>query len=155
MTPSPQVLAVLCSQEFMDDCNDKFASVDADANGELSPEELFPVVQYLIAKMMANPWAITMEHLLRFIEVFDADGNGSISAREFYSFYQFLAVVGYLEAKSDAEDTTAAEEVEVAPGSPLTSSHGSTKTDSTVSASHVGGAWAPEAGQGRSQWAGE
>ena len=53
-----------------------------------------------MAKVSANPWAITMEHLERFVEVFDADANGSISADEFYVFYQFLAVVGYLEGRA-------------------------------------------------------
>ena len=47
---------------------------DADGNGVLTPDELFPVIEELMRK---NPWAVTMEHCVKFAAIFDADGNGA------------------------------------------------------------------------------
>ena len=50
------------------------AEGDSDGNGVLTPDELFPVIEQL---MRRNPWAITMEHCVKFVDVFDASRTGA------------------------------------------------------------------------------
>ena len=91
------VLAQVCSEQFAITTTEKFREVDTDGNGVLTPDELFPVIEELLA---ASPWAITMEHCVQFTDIFDADGNGSISINEFYVFNQFVALLSFIEAQS-------------------------------------------------------
>ena len=79
-----------------------YDAFDTDGNGVLTPDELFPVIE----EMVEVPWAVTMEHCNRFVEIFDENGDGVIGLDEFATFCQFVALISYLEwQRMEAEET--------------------------------------------------
>ena len=77
---------------------EQFALIDVDGNGVLTSDELFPVIEDLVQ----CPWAITMDHCHKFVQIFDADGDGVISVGEFHDFCIFVALISYLEYQNEA-----------------------------------------------------
>merc|ERR1719191_1569219 len=80
-------------------CLEKFDSLDADKNGVLSPDEIYPVILELSSEQPLN---ITMEHCLRFVGIFDAAGNGVLSRQEFTDFIKFVWFMRWLESQEEA-----------------------------------------------------
>ena len=76
----------LFSDELIDRAMGEFDALDADGSGNLSPDELAPVIVEL---SKAQPWSVSLEHCLKFAAVFDADGNGTIERDEFLKFVHF------------------------------------------------------------------
>ena len=54
--------------EFAKHCDDWFDDLDADKNGVLSADELFPVIEHLLRE---EDIEVTNEHIAEFTEVFD------------------------------------------------------------------------------------
>ena len=95
----------LTSMDFAVSCAKVFNAADADKNGYLTPDELFPILQRLL---MASPRALTLENCARFADIFDSNKDGVISGSEFKSFCQFFSLIGYLEDQAFAEAEAAA-----------------------------------------------
>jgi len=89
----PALAADFQEASFADACGAGFDRVDIDGNGELSPEELFPVVGKLAGTSQVS---ITLDHCRRFVAIFDLDGNGVITRDEFANFSRTMMVVGYI-----------------------------------------------------------
>ena len=68
---------------FAEMCTDMFDKLDADRNGTLSPDELFPVIEGLVNE---HPMSITLSHCRAFADVFDANKDGVISKEEAVCF---------------------------------------------------------------------
>ena len=76
--------AYVTSNEFLDACMDRFDALDADGNGSLSPDELWPVVVEMSgANDLTN---ITLDMCERLSQLFDEDGDGTIDRGEFVLF---------------------------------------------------------------------
>ena len=92
----------LDNEKFVSYAVEKFKSVDLDGNGVLTPDELYPVIE----EMVEVPWAVTMDHCNRFVDIFDDNGDGVIGLDEFATFCQFVALISYLEwQRAEAEET--------------------------------------------------
>jgi len=85
----------LVSDDFIVLCKQRFAELDKDGNGSLSPDELHTIICELSD---AQPYAIDIEHCKEFTEIFDMDGDGVIRTDEFVDFARFLCVMNYLES---------------------------------------------------------
>jgi len=99
----------LSSQTFVDECKQNFADLDKTNQGELSSEDLIPVV---VEFAMANGHDITSEDAIKFAAFFDQDGNGKIDMGEFYELVQFVLLCFYLETddgRTVIENATAEE----------------------------------------------
>ena len=92
------VRAYLSSEEFVEATVEKFNGVDEDRNGVLTVDEIFTVIEDLVQ----CPWAITLDHCHKFVQIFDADGDGVISVGEFHDFCIFVALISYLEYQNEA-----------------------------------------------------
>jgi Ca2+-binding EF-hand superfamily protein len=90
-------------------CYAKFDALDVDRNGVLSPIEVFPVIQEL---SLEKPVAVTAEHCVRFVEMFDQAGTGVLSRSEFSDFIKFVWFMRWLESQAEAP---MAEESELVP----------------------------------------
>ena len=66
-----------------------FAELDADGSGDLSPDELYPLLVQL-ADAAAVPWAVTWEHCTAFTAVFDAGGTGALELDDFADLAHFV-----------------------------------------------------------------
>jgi Ca2+-binding EF-hand superfamily protein len=99
----------LSSQTFVDECKQNFADLDKTNQGELSSEDLIPVV---VEFAMANGHDITSEDAIKFAAFFDQDGNGKIDMGEFYELVQFVLLCFYLETDDgrNVVETATAEE---------------------------------------------
>jgi Ca2+-binding EF-hand superfamily protein len=100
----------LSSLEFETMCAEKFAGVDVDANGMLTLEELYPVIEEMTGE---HPISVTLDHCQQLMDVVDSNKNGSISKDEFKEFIQFVCLVKWLEGLAQ-EEAAIAEEVMVA-----------------------------------------
>ncbi|KAH8074618.1 Ca2-binding protein [Aureococcus anophagefferens] len=98
--------AYVTSNEFLDACMDRFDALDADGNGSLSPDELWPVVVEMSgANDLTN---ITLDMCERLSQLFDEDGDGTIDRGEFVLFSQFVMAVDFLETEANRADDTEA-----------------------------------------------
>ena len=84
----------LTSQEFADECQEKFMDLDTDGNGVLTPDELFPIVGDLLG---TYAWGVTPQQCQTLAQVLDLDGDGVISADEFLSYCQVVAFTSFVE----------------------------------------------------------
>lgn len=103
----------LCSPEFATSSAEQFNSLDADGNGVLSLEELYPVIQMMTGE---HPIAITLDHCQQLLEVVDSDKNGSISKDEFTEFVRYISLVKFLEGIAEeqaAQAQISADEVRI------------------------------------------
>jgi Ca2+-binding EF-hand superfamily protein len=95
----PQWLQDLVSGEgFGEYCDMKFAEVDSDGNGKLTPDELFPIIEEMVTE---HPLSITYEHCIEFAKVFDDNMDGVISRSEFRRFFEFMVVYETLNHDED------------------------------------------------------
>lgn len=97
------------NKEFNDLVTDKFQQYDTAKRGFLSSEEVFPM---LVSLTHEQPVSLTMEHCVRFVEVFDADKSGTLDIQEFRDFLRFSLAMAYLEAKSAGGDVDGEEMVD-------------------------------------------
>merc|ERR1719460_1788374 len=88
--------------DFGDYCDAMFAKVDADGNGKLTPDELFPIIEEMVTE---HPLSITMDHCVGFASVFDTNNDGVISRSEFRKFFEFLVVYECLSHDPDLLST--------------------------------------------------
>ncbi|KAH8048228.1 Ca2-binding protein [Aureococcus anophagefferens] len=76
----------LSAQAFVEDCDLRFAALDADGNGTLDAKELLPLVVELTQAHHAV--SVTPDHCEALVAIFDTDGNGVIDKKEFVEFTQ-------------------------------------------------------------------
>lgn len=84
--------------EFTKHCEEWFGELDADKNGVLSAEELFPVIEHFLQDEEIE---VTKSHVEEFTEVFDENGDGVISRDEFESYCRFQVIALYLHHHPD------------------------------------------------------
>jgi len=86
----------LTSDEFVEQCLDRFDDLDKDKNGVLEPNELFPLI---IELSEAHPYSIDMAQCERFTAIFDLRGDGVVRIDEFLDFARFLAIMSYMDSE--------------------------------------------------------
>jgi len=80
-------------QETFDDpgfklsCMAKFDTLDINNDGYLEAKEVVPIVIELSAQ---NPNAVTLDHCLRLVDIFDTARNGVLNRDEFFDFVKFV-----------------------------------------------------------------
>eukprot|EP00929_Paragymnodinium_shiwhaense_P104960 TRINITY_DN697_c0_g1_i1.p1 TRINITY_DN697_c0_g1~~TRINITY_DN697_c0_g1_i1.p1 ORF type:complete len:1471 (+),score=501.24 TRINITY_DN697_c0_g1_i1:97-4413(+) len=104
---------VLCSDEFLDECEAKFFDLDTDKSGGLDPVELIPVVATFCT---ARNMVIDVDKSSRFMTVFDRNGDGVIKEDEFIDFCQFLVVMTFLTGQVPEEGAGQIEPVDSSVG---------------------------------------
>jgi Ca2+-binding EF-hand superfamily protein len=98
-----EVFDEITSPQLIANCQERFARLDVDKNGVLSPEELFPIVVDLA---QAHPYAINQDHCVNFTKIFDVRGDGVIHEDEFIEFARFLCIMSYLQSAEGQEKVT-------------------------------------------------
>jgi len=83
------------SDEFVEQCHQRFAELDMDKNGVLSPTELLPIIVDLTH---AHPHSVDIEQCERFAAIFDQRGDGVIRMDEFLDFARFLIIMSYMNS---------------------------------------------------------
>jgi len=91
----------LTSDDFVNLCHSKFMELDADGNGTLSPEELFPLIVELSS---AHPYSVDLQQCERFTAIFDIRGDGVIRLDEFVDFARFLEIMSYLQSDEGKQE---------------------------------------------------
>eukprot|EP00746_Dinoflagellata_sp_MGD_P162294 gnl/MRDRNA2_/MRDRNA2_89788_c0_seq1.p1 gnl/MRDRNA2_/MRDRNA2_89788_c0~~gnl/MRDRNA2_/MRDRNA2_89788_c0_seq1.p1 ORF type:complete len:1450 (+),score=368.34 gnl/MRDRNA2_/MRDRNA2_89788_c0_seq1:99-4448(+) len=84
---------------FITECEAQFDALDTNKNGSLQPEEVFPLVVELVA---GRPVAVSSDHCMKFIEIFDDDNSGGLDRSEFADFMRFVCLMQWLEAEDAA-----------------------------------------------------
>lgn len=95
---------------FITECEAQFDALDANKNGTLSPDEVFPLVVDLVA---GRPVAVDTLHCMKFIEIFDDDNSGGLDRAEFADFVQFVCLMKWLEAEDAARQQVEEDELRV------------------------------------------
>ena len=93
-----KLAASLEGPEFTKHCEEWFSDLDADKNGVLSAEELFPVIEHFLQDEEIE---VTPAHVAEFTEVFDENGDGVIQRDEFESYCRFQVIALYLHHHPD------------------------------------------------------
>eukprot|EP00746_Dinoflagellata_sp_MGD_P158374 gnl/MRDRNA2_/MRDRNA2_86455_c0_seq5.p1 gnl/MRDRNA2_/MRDRNA2_86455_c0~~gnl/MRDRNA2_/MRDRNA2_86455_c0_seq5.p1 ORF type:complete len:1290 (+),score=317.82 gnl/MRDRNA2_/MRDRNA2_86455_c0_seq5:478-3870(+) len=96
----PWIQETMQDPAFIEQCHAKFDQLDADRNGFLTPDEVFPIILEL---SLEHPVAVTYEHCARFVDMFDAAGNGKLSREEFQEFVKFVWFMRWLESANETE----------------------------------------------------
>jgi len=95
----PDLLECMSSDEFKERCAVEFDALDADKNGTLSADELFPIIVGMTADDPVHPSAVTYDHCQRLLKIFDETNSGNLTKTEFYDFVKFMYLMSFLEAK--------------------------------------------------------
>lgn len=95
--------ALLNDPYFEDTCHDRFLSLDDDASGVLTADELWPAVLQLAQEHDWASQSVGPEHCTRFMKIFDDDGNGELDEPEFAAFARFVLVMAFLESQHASE----------------------------------------------------
>lgn len=85
----------ITSDEFVQNCAERFTQLDKDKTGVLRPHELVPLVVDLTGAYAST---VTAEHGVRFTKIFDIHGDGVLRPDEFLDFLRFLTIMGYLQS---------------------------------------------------------
>jgi Ca2+-binding EF-hand superfamily protein len=101
----PDLKEELISQEFADMCAEEFRSVDTDKSGVLEPKELIPLILQLSE---GHKLALTYDHVLEFVSIFDTLKNGVLTLGEYVNFARFMVIVAYLESAEGQATSDAA-----------------------------------------------
>jgi len=86
----------LMSEEFRKMCMKEFKEMDQDFSGVLEPKELMPLVMNMAE---AHQFALTEEHCVKFVDIFDSKRNGVLTLSEFITFVRFMLVMAYLDTE--------------------------------------------------------
>ncbi|CAE7225287.1 Ift74 [Symbiodinium sp. CCMP2592] len=93
----PEQLRVnLASTEFSTLCDEKFRALDVEDRGELTSDDLIPVIVEL---SRAQKDSISTEQCRKFADMFDSNQDGLINIAEFTQMVQFVTVAGWLESQ--------------------------------------------------------
>lgn len=96
------IQSFLNDSDFTRNAKIKFDQLDIDHDGNLSAEELHPVlVELLSAHSKEN--TVNSSHCARFVELIDTDKTGKVSLDNFIDFCRFTCVVSYLETQDNEE----------------------------------------------------
>lgn len=88
-------------QEFLATCNERFDAVDVDGSGDLTPDELLPM---LMEMSDTAPWEVTWDQLVAFVDIFDENGDGVIDREEFVKLTKFMIIGALVEAVLAAQE---------------------------------------------------
>lgn len=98
------LMAWLLGQEYAEQCCASFAALDADGNGSLDAEELYPVIIEVVGGYCADCVCfVDLDCCRRFISIFNPSGTGSITKAEFVDFARFLVTLSYLQTDEGQE----------------------------------------------------
>ncbi|CAJ1444852.1 unnamed protein product [Effrenium voratum] len=81
---------------FVDLCVQKFKSLDKEERGDLTSDDLMPVIVEL---SRTQEESIAAEQCRKFADMFDSDQDGLINVTEFTQMVQFVTVAGWLETQ--------------------------------------------------------
>jgi len=86
----------LMSYDFEQQCIEDFMSLDKAKTGVLEPKELIPVILQL---SQGHQLALTFDHVMEFVELFDTQKNGVITQSEFVTLSRFMMILAFLETE--------------------------------------------------------
>ncbi|CAE6913171.1 cadA [Symbiodinium sp. CCMP2456] len=86
----------LASAEFSTLCDEKFRALDVEDRGELTSDDLIPVIVEL-SRVQKD--SISTEQCRKFADMFDSNQDGLINIAEFTQMVQFVTVAGWLESQ--------------------------------------------------------
>merc|ERR1719265_317964 len=88
------------NETFMQECVEKFETLDRDLSGRIEAQELYPVILELAEE---HPLSITEEHCDELLQIFDKDGNGYLDVKEFVDFIKFVFTISWLNYQAETE----------------------------------------------------
>jgi len=88
------MLEIFAQPDFEAEVNAKYDALDADGNGTLSPDELYPVILEMSG---GHPMSVTIDHCRRLTKMFDEEKKGVLSRREFVDLVKFIWLHLWLE----------------------------------------------------------
>merc|ERR1719482_2228604 len=80
------VTEMINGPDFTEHCAEMFTRIDADGNGVLDAQELYPLIVELLNE---HPISVTEMHCQEFVEMFDNTGRGVIGKDDFKDFVKF------------------------------------------------------------------
>merc|ERR1719456_1014492 len=80
------VTEMINGTDFAEHCADMFTKIDADGNGVLDVQELYPLIVELLNE---HPMSVTEMHCQEFVEMFDSTDRGVIGKDDFKDFVKF------------------------------------------------------------------
>lgn len=86
----------------------RYERLDEDKSGAIDAEELYPIIVELTN---SEPWAVTYEHCVKFLRIFDTDGDGTISLPEFQNLLRFCVLMTTVEGSTKEEEAEGARTV--------------------------------------------
>jgi Ca2+-binding EF-hand superfamily protein len=95
----PELTEMMASEDFKKEVQAKFDLLDADGNGVLTADELFPVIEELSTQ---RPLSVTYDHCMKLLAIFDDSKSGNLTRDEFFEFVKFLFLMQYLDSKAAA-----------------------------------------------------
>ena len=91
---------MLKSEDFINLRVEEFNGLDADGNGTLELDELFPLIEAIGS---VHPFSITYDHCQQFMELFDENGDGVLQLEEYINLVTYVVALACLKHKSDAD----------------------------------------------------
>mmetsp|Transcript_67218 Transcript_67218/g.105055 ORF Transcript_67218/g.105055 Transcript_67218/m.105055 type:complete len:1078 (-) Transcript_67218:41-3274(-) len=86
----------LTSPDFESQCMEDFKLLDKAKTGVLEPKEVIPLILQLSS---AHHMALTTDHVMEFVDLFDTGRNGVITPMEYVNFSRFMMILAYLETE--------------------------------------------------------
>lgn len=86
----------LMSYEFEQHCLNDFKSLDKNQTGVLEPHLLIPLILQLSE---GHHLALTYDHVMEFVGLFDTLRNGVITPAEYINFSRFMMILAFLETE--------------------------------------------------------
>ena len=90
----------LRSAGFARQCEARYASIDADDNGVLDPDELHPLLVSLTSSH--SQVDVSHAHCVQFMTIFDSDHDGVITRGEFAKLCRFIVVMAHMRGTPKA-----------------------------------------------------
>jgi Ca2+-binding EF-hand superfamily protein len=92
----PELKEELTSKEFTAACMSEFKTHDTNNTGVLEPALLVPLILNFV---QVHHMALTYDHVMEFLSLFDSAKNGVITPSEYVDFKRFIMILTYLETE--------------------------------------------------------